>query len=79
MSEYCVIILITIIVSVVITALIFPAPKYTISVESYKDPIWMNKKKMYDDYYPRSNGSIYGTYYQPWDMFSGYPSYDRVY
>ena len=43
--------------------------------ENYVDPIWMNKKKMLDDYYPRAAGSIYGTFLQPWNMFSGYPSY----
>jgi hypothetical protein len=48
-------------------------------VENYRDPIWMNKKKMYDDWYPRAGGSIYGTYYQPWDMFSGFPVFPRAY
>lgn len=47
--------------------------------ENYRDPIWMNKKKMYNDWYPRSNGSIYGDYYQPWDMFRGYPVFPRAY
>lgn len=47
--------------------------------EGYRDPIWMNKKKMYNDYYPRSHGSIYGNFYQPWDMFSGYPMFPRAY
>lgn len=47
--------------------------------EHYRDPIWMNKKKMYDDWYPRSNGSIYGDYYQPWDMFRGYPVFPKAY
>jgi uncharacterized membrane protein YbaN (DUF454 family) len=49
------------------------------SLEHYRDPIWMNKKKMYNDYYPRSNGSIYGNYYQPWDMFTGYPTFPKAY
>lgn len=48
-------------------------------VENYRDLILLNKKKMYEDYYPRANGSIYGTYYQPWSMFSGYPLYDKAY
>jgi hypothetical protein len=47
--------------------------------ENYIDPIWMNKKKMYDDYYPRSNGSIYGTYLQPYDFFSGMVFYSKAY
>lgn len=49
------------------------------SREHYRDPIWMNKKKMYNDWYPRSNGSIYGDYYQPWDMFRGYPVFPKAY
>jgi len=53
--------------------------KPTSSLEHYRDPIWMNKKKMYNDYYPRSNGSIYGNYYQPWDMFGGYPTFPKAY
>jgi hypothetical protein len=49
------------------------------SVENYRDPLWMNKKKMYDDFYPRASGSIYGNFYQPWNMFSGYPVFPRAY
>lgn len=49
------------------------------SVEHYRDPIWMNKKKMYDDWYPRSNGSIYGTFVTPYDMFTGYPTFPKAY
>jgi hypothetical protein len=49
------------------------------TVETYIDPIWPNKVSMYNDYYTRSNGSIYGNSCQPWDMFSGYPLYPKAY
>ena len=42
----------------------------------------MNRYKLMYDYYPRSNGSIYGLpirYGGNWHMFSGYPQYDTVY
>ena len=48
-------------------------------VEHYRDPIWMNKKKMIDDWYERSNGSIYGNYSQGYDMFQGYPVFPKAY
>ncbi len=47
--------------------------------EKYRDPIWMNRRKLYDDQYARSNGSIYGNCRQPWDMFSGFPVYPKAY
>jgi hypothetical protein len=63
----------------VFLAAVYMCLKKSTSLEHYRDPIWMNKKKMYNDYYPRSNGSIYGNYYQPWDMFTGYPTFPRAY
>ena len=48
-------------------------------VEHYRDPVWMNKKKMLDDWYERSNGSIYGNYVQGYDMFQGYPTFPKAY
>jgi hypothetical protein len=48
-------------------------------IENYIDPIWEDKFKMYYDYYPRSNGSIYGSPGMPWNLFSGYPVYPRAY
>lgn len=51
-------------------------------IENYRDPIYMNRYKLMYDYYPRSNGSIYGLpirYGGNWHMFSGYPQYDTVY
>jgi len=51
-------------------------------IEGYRDPIYLNRQKMVKDWYPRSNGSIYGYPYRyggSWSMFSGYPYYDRAY
>ena len=51
--------------------------------EGYKDGLWMNKEKIYYDYYTRSNGSIYGAPLQGkdkmWDMFNGFPVYPKAY
>ena len=50
--------------------------------ENYRDPIFMNRYKLMYDYYPRSNGSIYGMplkYGGNWHLFSGYPLYDKAY
>ncbi len=49
--------------------------------EGYRDPIYLNRSKLLYDYYPRSNGSIYGTSYKDggqWSIFSGHPQYDTV-
>lgn len=64
------------ILAIVIVAYLIYSPK---TIEGYRDPIWPNKKKMYNDLYPRSNGSIYGTFYQPWNLFSGYQVFPRAY
>lgn len=66
-------------ISIFLVGVYMYTKKDSTSVEGYRDPIWMNKKKMYNDWYPRSNGSIYGNYYQPWDMFSGFPVFPRAY
>ena len=50
--------------------------------EGFRDPIWMNRQKMVYDWYPRANGSIYGypsMYGGSWNIFTGYPYYDKVY
>ncbi len=50
--------------------------------EGYRDPIYLNRAKMVYDWYPRANGSIYGFSYKnggSWNLFSGYPYYDRAY
>lgn len=47
--------------------------------EGFRDPLWMNRSKMTSDWYPRSNGSIYGYPYNKggsWSIFSGYPYYN---
>ena len=45
-------------------------------VENFREPIFLNKKKMWCDNYPRSNGSIYG---EASHLMSGYPYYDKAY
>ena len=50
--------------------------------EFYRDPIFLDRKKLTEYYYPRTNGSIYGLPYHlggSWSIFSGYPYYDRAY
>ena len=50
--------------------------------ESYRDPIYMNRQKLTKDWYPNTNGSIYGfpaIYGGSWNIFTGYPSYENVY
>jgi hypothetical protein len=51
-------------------------------IEGYKDPIWIDRSKLQNDYYTRSNGSIYGSncmWNGYWDLFSGFPVYPRAY
>ncbi len=51
-------------------------------IEGYRDPIYLNRQKMVYDWYPRSNGSIYGLPYQyggSYSLFSGYPYYYNAY
>lgn len=52
------------------------------NIENYRDPIYLNSKKLNCDWYPRANGSIYGFPHKlggTWDIFSGYPYYDKAY
>lgn len=44
--------------------------------EGYREPIYLNRKKMLCDWYPRANGSIYGPYS---NLLSGFPYYDKAY
>jgi hypothetical protein len=67
-----------IIISIIIIAIVLIIQKPTL-VEGYKDPIFPNRRKMYSDYYPRSNGSIYGNCIQPYTMFSGLNFAPRAY
>jgi len=46
--------------------------------ENYRDPLWMQPHKLYEDKYSRANGSIYGTPTGGWDMFSGLVFYNNV-
>ena len=50
-------------------------------IEGYRDPLYLNREKLVYDWYPRSNGSIYGMYrpYGDWDLFTGFPFYNNVY
>lgn len=45
-------------------------------VEGYRDPIYLNRRKMLCDYYPRANGSIYGLESH---VLSGFPYWDSAY
>jgi hypothetical protein len=54
--------------------------------EKYKDPLFMNREKMVHDWYPRSNGSIYGTCENYWvdgeiqdNTFLGLRPYNKIY
>ena len=49
--------------------------------EGYRDPLYLNRAKLAYDWYPRANGSIYGMYepYGSWNLFSGFPYYDKAY
>jgi len=47
--------------------------------ENYTDPIWMQPHKLYSDYYPRSNGSLYGTPREGWDIFNEIKYYPSAY
>lgn len=46
------------------------------NIEGYRDPIYLNRKKMLCDWYPRSNGSIYGLQSH---VLSGFPYFDKAY
>lgn len=73
--------LILICVAVVI-ALVVYAMRGGNKKEGYRDPIYLNRQKMVEDWYPRANGSIYGFPYRyggSWDIFSGFPYYNRAY
>lgn len=61
-----------------ILALYFSKTSYR---EGYRDPLYLNRSKLMYDYYPRSNGSIYGLPYRyggSWSIFSGHTYYDTA-
>lgn len=45
-------------------------------IEGYRDPIYISREKLYLDWYPRANYSIYGPCSS---IFSGHPYYTRAY
>jgi len=51
------------------------------NIEYFRDPIYLNRAKLAYDWYPRSNGSIYGLPLPRGShhMLSGFPFYDNVY
>lgn len=63
--------LLLIIVFVVLLFLMFKPTR-----EHFRDPIYMDKDKLMLDYYPQTNGTIYGNCS---DIFSGYSYYDKAY
>ena len=63
--------LVAIVITIVLYRCIFAK-----SVENYRDPIYLNRKKMLCDWYPRANGSIYGLMSH---VLSGFPYYDKAY
>jgi hypothetical protein len=67
-----------IVIGVVIYKKYYTSPSVKTVLENYKDPLWMQPRKMYRDYYPRANGSIYGTPERGWNMFSGLNSNTKV-
>jgi hypothetical protein len=71
-----------IIVILIIGVIIVITKTGSCSTEHYRDPIYLNRSKLMYDWYPRSNGSIYGYPYSQggsWSIFSGYPYYDTAY
>lgn len=70
------------IVAVFIIFLLIVKPNGCQGREYYRDPLYLNRSKLNYDWYPRSNGSIYGYPYRyggSWSIFSGYPYYDKAY
>ncbi len=64
--------LLCLLIIIIATALLFSCK----NIESYRDPIYLNRRKMLCDWYPRANGSIYGTQSH---ALSGFPYYDKAY
>lgn len=64
---------------VVFVLLVIVLSKQSKITENYRDPIFMQPHKFYADYYPRTNGSIYGSPNGGWDLFSGVNFYPKAY
>ena len=67
--------LLLLVVVVAIIAFLICVHRNKKSIEGYRDPIYMNRFKLYHDWYPRTNGTIYGPCS---NIFSGYAYYDRA-
>jgi hypothetical protein len=70
------------VVIIVVVIIIFMNKNGGCGTEHYRDPIYLNRSKLMHDWYPKSNGSIYGYPYNKggsWSIFSGYPYYDKAY
>ena len=70
------------IVIIIFVALLCFNKKSSYLRENYRDPIYLNREIYALDIYPRSNGSIYGfpiKYGGSWNLFSGFPWYDKAY
>lgn len=71
--------IIAIVVIIVVLLLLLSTDKKR---EFYRDPIYLNRAKLSYDWYPRANGSIYGwpiRYGGSWNLFSGFPYYNKAY
>lgn len=79
MKNYIQYIVISIVIICIIAFYYYNPNNPNTNKEHFRNIIWSNRAKMYQDYYPRSNGSIYGNCIQPWDMFSGFPVYPKAY
>jgi hypothetical protein len=71
MNETCILVLILIALGTAVYFAFFNKKR-----EGYRDPIYLNRAKYLYDYYPRSNGSIYG---EQANIFSGHPYYPKAY
>ena len=71
-----VIAVIFLILLIIIGGIIFFQLSKPCKKEGFRDPLYINTCKMYKDWYPVANGSVYGPYS---DIYTGHPFYDRVY
>lgn len=46
------------------------------SRETYRSPLYLNRRKLLCDDYPRANGTVYG---EKSHLLSGFPYYDKAY
>lgn len=67
---------VTIVVLLFLVGLIIYYSSKKCGKEGYRDPIYLNRHKLYNEWYPSANGSIYGPCSH---LFSGFAYYDRAY